>query len=163
MEEILKNIGKRIARLIDYFYPMFRNYMSRDFFRYGACGVGNLGFDLFLFFIIYNFIIKKQFINLGFVVISPHIASLLITFPITLITGFLLQKYVTFTQSNLRGRKQLFRYVSVVGINLMINYFGLKFLVEVLGFYPTISKMIIMVITVIVSYLLQKNFTFAQK
>lgn len=163
MKSVLENIGIQIARLIDFCYPLFRKYMSRDFFRYGVCGVGNLGFDLFLFFIIYNFIIQKQFVNLGFVVISPHIASFLITFPITLITGFLLQKYVTFTNSNIRGRKQLIRYTSVVGINFLINYFGLKLLVDVLKFYPTPSRMIIMVVTVMVSYLLQKNFTFANK
>lgn len=163
MQKLLTITGRYIRKGIDFFYPLFRKYVGLQFFRYGVCGVGNLVFDLLLYFVVYNFVIRKQFISLGFVTISPHIASLLITFPITLLTGFLLQKYVTFSASDLRGRSQLARYISVVVLNLMINYFGLKLLVEVAGLYPTPSKLIIMIITVAVSYFLQKNFTFKTK
>jgi putative flippase GtrA len=83
-----------------------------------------------------------------------------VTFPITVLTGFLLQKYVTFSNSYLRGGVQLFRYFLVVIANLMINYAGLKLLVDGLHFYPTPWKMIITVFTVIFSYLSQKKFTF---
>jgi putative flippase GtrA len=100
---------------------------------------------------------------LGFVTISPHIAALFVTFPITLFTGFLLQKYVTFTASDLRGREQLIRYIAVVGVNLLINYFGLKLLVELLHFYATPSKMVVTVICTIFSYFSQKTFTFKVK
>ena len=86
--------------------------------------------------------------------------SLLIVFPITLLTGFWLNKYVTFTQSSLRGYKQLWRYILIVAVNLLVNYFGLKLLVEVCGIYPTPSKMIITIITVIISFFGQKYFTF---
>ena len=95
--------------------------------------------------------------------ISPHIAALLITFPVTLFSGFLLQKYVTFTSSDLRGKEQLVRYMAVVGVNLLINYFGLKLLVEVLHLYPTPSKMVVTLICMIFSYFSQKTFTFKIK
>ncbi|MDO5665984.1 MAG: GtrA family protein [Bacteroidia bacterium] len=160
MRRILIFTGKFIGDIIDFFYPPFRRFFSRQFFRYGVSGAANLVFDWVLYFIIYNYVIQKQFISLGFVTISPHIAALLITFPITLFTGFLLQKYVTFTTSNMRGRQQLIRYMAVVGVNLLINYFGLKLLVETLHFYPTPSKMIITVICTIFSYFSQKKFTF---
>lgn len=160
MRRILVLTGKFIGDIIDFFYPPFRRYFSRQFFRYGVSGVANMGFDWVLYFLVYNFVIQKQFISLGFVTISPHIAALLITFPITLLTGFLLQKYVTFTSSNLRGKQQLVRYMAVVGVNLLINYFGLKFFVEVLHFYPTLSKMIVTLICTIFSYFSQKTFTF---
>lgn len=159
---LLAKIGKSIRRIIDLFYPPFSKLVSQQFFRYGVTGASNVFFDWILYSITYNFVLQKQIIDLPFIniSISAHIAALLITFPITLLTGFLLQKYVTFTASNLRGQKQLIRYVSVVIINLLINYFGIKLLVETFKFYPTISKMIVTVICTIFSYFSQKYFTF---
>ena len=95
--------------------------------------------------------------------ITPHIAALCIVFPITLLTGFWLQKYVTFTQSNLHGARQLARYILVVVVNLAVNYYGLKLCVETLGWWPTLSKIIITIVTVAISYFCQKYFTFRKK
>lgn len=163
MRKLFILTGKYIGNIIDFFYPPFSKYFSRQFFRYGVSGVGNMGFDWVLYFITYNFIIQKQLVHLGFVTLSPHIASLLITFPISLFTGFLLQKYVTFTASQMRGKDQLMRYVAVVIVNLFINYFGLKLFVEIIGLYPTPSKMVVTVFTTIFSYFSQKKFTFQIK
>ncbi len=165
IRRLLVVIGKLIRRVIDFFYPPFSKFFSKQFFRYGVTGASNLLFDWVLYFITYNFILQKQIVDVPFIgiSISPHIAALLITFPITLLTGFLLQKYVTFSASQLKGYYQLIRYMSVVGINLLINYFGIKLLVEVFYFYPTISKMIVTVICTIFSYFSQKHFTFKTK
>ena len=146
--------------------------MSEQLFRYAACGGGNLVLDWVLYFLIYNFVIGHDLVYLTLpfregagvgLCLTPHIATLCIVFPITLLTGFWLQKYVTFTGSNLRGIRQLERYILIVFINLAINYFGLKLCVEILGWYPTPSKMFITLITVAVSYLGQKHFTFAKQ
>ena len=163
MRRILVLTGKLIGDLIDFFYPPFKRYFSRQFFRYGVSGAANVGFDWLLYFVVYNYVIQKQFVPLGFVTISPHIAALLITFPVTLFSGFLLQKYVTFTSSDLRGKEQLVRFMAVVGVNLLINYFGLKLLVEVLHLYPTPSKMVVTLICTIFSYFSQKTSTFKIK
>ena len=143
--------------------------MPEQLFRYAACGGGNLVLDWVLYFLIYNFVIGHEIVNLQFTIqsfhfaqaITPHIATLCIVFPITLLTGFWLQKYVTFTQSNLQSARQLIRYILIVGLNLAINYFGLKLCVEIWGWYPTPSKMFITLITVAVSYFGQKYFSFA--
>ena len=161
MRTFLTWLGKQIGRVIDFFYPPFKHWFSRQFFRYGVCGVANMGFDLLLFFLAYNVVFAKKMVHVfGLVTLTPHVASLLVTFPISLMSGFLLQKYVTFSASELRGRTQLLRYMSVVALNLAINYLGLKVFVEICEFYPTPSKMLIILITTIVSYLCQKNFTF---
>ena len=99
-------------------------------------------------------------LHLGFVTLSSHIAAFTLTFGITFFSGFLLQKYVTFSESDLRGRIQLMRYLFVVAINLFINYLGLKLLVDVLSFYPTPSNMAISIFTTFFSYFSQKKFTF---
>ncbi len=167
----MNRLAQIITKTIDFFYPPFRHFMSEQLFRYAACGGGNLVLDWVLYFLIYNFVIGHEIVNLQFEIlnhtfsqaITPHIATLCIVFPITLLTGFWLQKYVTFTGSNLRGIRQLGRYILIVFINLAINYFGLKLCVEILGWYPTPSKMFITLITVAVSYLGQKHFTFAKQ
>lgn len=163
IRKFLTKTGDFIRKLIDFFYPPFRKYVSPQLFRYGACGAANVGFDWLLYFLVYNFVVRHRIIDLGFIAFSPHIATLVIIFPFTTLTGFLLQKYVTFTASELKGRTQLFRYFLVVVINLLVNYIGLKLLVDGLHIYPTPSKMIITVFTVILSYFFQKRFTFRTK
>lgn len=160
MKHFFETIARIITRLIAFFYPPFSRWCSPLFFRYGVCGAGNMVLDWLLYFVIYNYVLQHRMLHIGFVTLSSHIATLAIVFPITLLTGFYLAKYVTFTNSNLRGRTQLIRYIAVVFINLAINYLGLKLFVDVFGLYPTPSKMIITVITVAVSYFSQKYFTF---
>lgn len=117
-------------------------------------------FDWIVYYCFYHFVLQQEMLHLGFVTLGSHIAALLFTFPISFLSGFWLQKYVTFTASDLLGKVQLFRYAMVVAVNLGINYGGLKLFVEVLGFYPTPSKMLITIITTIFSYISQKKFTF---
>ena len=158
-----------ITKIIDFFYRPFSRWFSPQLFRYAACGGGNMVLDWVLYFLIYNFVIGHQLLyitlpfreglGVGFC-ITPHIATLCIVFPITLLTGFWLNKYVTFTQSNLRGSKQLMRYIAIVALNLAVNYFGLKLCVEYFGWYPTPSKMIITLITIAISYFGQKYYSF---
>jgi len=160
MRKLLETIGLWISLVIDFFYPPFRRYMTLQFFRYGVSGVANMAFDLLLYFLVYNFVLQKQMMHLGFVTLSSHIATLAIVFPVSSFSGFLLQKYVTFTSSELRGRVQLYRYTLVVLTNLLLNYVGLKILVDGAGFFPTPSKMIVTIFTTLFSYFSQKKFTF---
>jgi len=134
--------------------------MTLQFFRYGVSGVANMIFDWVLFFFVYHVVLHQQMLHLGIVTFSSHIAALFITFPVTFLSGFLLQKYVTFTTSELRGRIQLFRYFLVVLANLVLNYLGLKVLVEFCHVFPTPAKMIVTLITTIFSYFSQKKYTF---
>ena len=129
-------------------------------FRYAATGGFNTLLDIFLYFICYNFILDKKIIDLQIVSISPYIAAFLIVFPITFFTGFLLAKYITFTNSDIRGRIQLIRYVLSVSGSIFLNYFFLKILVEFGGLWPTLAKIITTGIVVIYSYFVQKFYTF---
>ena len=159
-------------------------WQSKQVVRYAICGGGNMVFDWVLYFLIYNFVIGHDLVYLGFQiydfkfeqVITPHIATLCIVFPITLLTGFALQKYVTFRDvrrndvrctmydvRSMRGVHQLMRYILIVAVNLAVNYLGLKLCVESFGWYPTPSKMLITIVTVIISYLGQKYYTFKVK
>ena len=160
MKRFFEIIGQWITKMVDFFYPPFRKYMTLQFFRYGVTGVANMAFDWVLYFVTFHFILEKQMLDLGFETLSSHIAAMVIVFPITFTSGFLLQKYVTFSASEIKGRIQVFRYLTVVLANLLINYIGLKLLVDVVGLFPTPSKMIVTIITTIFSYFSQKKFTF---
>jgi len=160
MRKIFEFIGDLIRPLIDFFYPPFRKYMSLQFFRYGVTGSANLVFDWLLYFFIYRFVLQQRMVHLGFVTISSHIATLCLKFPVILFSGFLLQKYVTFSYSELRGHIQLFRYLVVFLINLVINYVGLKLLVDYFELYPSLSNILVSSATVIISYFSQKHYTF---
>ncbi len=166
----MRHLAQIITRIIDFFYRPFSKWMPEQLFRYAACGGGNMVLDWVLYFLVYNFVIGHDLVYVTFpygeeinLCLTPHIASLCIVFPITLLTGFWLQKYVTFTQSNLHGARQLMRYILIVAVNLAINYFGLKLCVDIMGWYPTPSKMLITLITVAVSYLGQKYYTFIHR
>lgn len=160
--ERLRNIRDIIRDTIDWFYNRlpFRKYVPLETFRYGVSGGLNTSLDIFLYFVTYNFVLKKQMVNLKIITISPYIASFMMVFPITFTTGFILSKYITFTESELHGRIQLFRYGITVLVCIILNYILLKFFVEVCHLYPTPSKLLTTGVVIIYSYLSQKYFTF---
>lgn len=134
--------------------------MTPQFFRYGVTGSLNLAFDWTLYFLIYNFLLRHRMLRLGIVTLSSHIGTMALKIPVILLSGFLLQKYVTFSDSSLNKRVQLTRYAIVFLINLLINYLGLKMLVDGLDFWPTPSNVMLSVLTVFISYFSQKWYTF---
>ncbi len=132
-------------------------------FRYAVCGGSNMVLDIVIYYISYNFILHKQILDLGFIAFKPHIAALWMAFIISFPMGFLLSKYIVFTASQLRGSIQLFRYLLIVGVNLILNYAFLKTLVEYMNFYPTIARIFTTCIIVTFSFLSQKHFTFKER
>lgn len=151
---------RRIEYFLDLIYPFFSRFFDKTTFRYAACGGTNTVFDLFLFFITYNFILQKQYVDLSIVIVSPHIASFLLAFLVSFPTGFYLNKTIVFQESYLRGRVQLFRYFLTVCMSLFLNYIFLKFFVEQLHIYPTVSKFLTTFFVVGVSFVSQKYFSF---
>ena len=149
-----------LISIIDRFYFLFKPLLPLKTYRYAVCGGSNLLFDSCLYFVMYNFILAKQNVDLIFIVLSPHIAALFIVFPISFFTGFLLNKYISFRGSNLLARVQLFRYFLVGMGGLILSYACMKVFVDFLGIYPTPSRILTIFITVIYGYILQSRFTF---
>ncbi len=154
---------KKIISFIDFFYPPFKKLMPEQTFRYAVCGGSNMLLDIFLFYISFNFILQKKVLDIGFVVLKPYNAALGMAFCITFPLGFLLNRYLVFSGSYLRGYTQLFRYLLIVVINLFLNYLILNLMVQYFHFYPTISKIFATIIIVTFSFLSQKHFTFKVK
>ena len=155
------SLASLLTKAIDLFYiPVVRKFVPQQIFRYGACGAANMTLDAVWYFIIYNFIVAKQFVDLGFVVISPHILSLVIVFPITFFTGFWLNRNVAFRTTHIESRKQLLRYLLTVLGSILINYASMKLLVEHAHLWATPSKLLTTVISTVYSYLVARYYTF---
>lgn len=160
MKKLLHYSRIAVTALIDFTYPIFSSVIPPETYRYAITGGLNTAFDLFLYFIFYNYILGKQCIDFGWLEISPHIAAFIIVFPITFTSGFLLAKYITFTQSSINGHTQLMRYGLTVSGSILLNYILLKFFVEYCLFWPTFSKALTTIIVVAYSYIAQRFFTF---
>ena len=152
-----------LLQIIDAFYPLFKKIMPLQTFRYAACGCGNTALNIIIYFLSYNFVLKKEIVHLPFVAISPHIAAFIIAFFITFPIGYYLNMFVVFDGSYLRKRIQLFRYFLVVLICIFLNYIFLKLFVERFEWYPTPSMIVTTAIVIVFSYLSQRNFSFKQK
>ena len=160
LKKLHQFIKTNIFKIIDIFYPLFRKLMPLHTFRYAACGGGNTLLNFFIFFVSYNFILKKQLVELGFIVISPHIAAFIMAFLITFPIGFYLNLFVVFEGSYLKKRTQLFRYFLVTLISILLNYLFLKLFIEQFGWYPTPSMILSTSFVILFSYFSQINFSF---
>lgn len=157
------NVRNIILTVIDFFHPPFSRWIDQQTFRYLACGGSNTLLDILIYFVAYNFLLDKQPVHTPFITISAHIAAFMVSFCISFPLGFALSKYVVFTESNLRGRVQLFRYALLVGMCILLNYIFLKLFVEWCHFFPTPSKALTTAIVAVFSYISQRHFTFKVK
>ena len=75
-------LSELIIRFIDWFYRRpVSALLPRQTFRYAVCGGANVVFGWGCYFLLYNFVLDKELLDLGFIAVSPHVAALLIVFP----------------------------------------------------------------------------------
>ena len=120
-----------------------------------------LGFLTYI--IIYHFVVNKQVVDIGVYAFEPYSFALFISSSQTFFVGFLLNKYVVFLQSNLKGRIQLFRYLLSFLFNFCLNYVLLKGLIVYLKMNAVLAQMLVTIIIVAISYVTQRHFTFRVK
>ena len=119
-------LAELIIRAIDWFYirPVAA-VLPRQVFRYAVCGgVTYILFDPVCYFLFYNFIVAHRYVDLGFVVVSPHIAAMILVFPFTFFVGFWLNRYVAFRRSPIGAGTQLLRYLLSVAGAVLLTYAG---------------------------------------
>ncbi|HLU17857.1 MAG TPA: GtrA family protein [Edaphocola sp.] len=154
-----------IIQIIDFFYfPIFRKFVPLQTFRYAACGGGNALLNLALYWFSYNFMFKGSlYYLLGIIPMNDYIAAFMFALCFTFPLGFLLNKFVVFQGSHLKGRVQLFRYGLVTAMSILGNYLLLHFFAGICGFWATPSQALTTIILSITSYLAQNYFSFRSK
>lgn len=145
---------------IDLFYPPFRKIMPEQTFRYAFCGGVNTALGLGIYTVFYSYVFAGEDVWFSGFAFKPHTASLFVAFCVNFLLGFILNKYIVFTSSDLRGRIQLIRYFISFLSNLGINYLFLKLFVEFLQWNAIFSQFITTAIVVAISYFSQKHFSF---
>ena len=153
--------AEKIGAFIDLFYiKPFSAFVSSTIFRYAACGGMNMVLDLVWYFLIYHYVVAERFFDLELVVVSPHIASLCVVFPITFFTGFWLNRNVAFRATEFGQGWQLVKYTLTVVGSLAVNYICMKLFVEACDIWPTPAKALTTAVSVVYSYLAGRYFTF---
>lgn len=134
-------------------------------FRYAACGGGNVLFgNVVVYSAIYHLVKNQDVVNLGLFAFKPYNFALTIASIFTFCLGFILNKYIVFTTSNLKASVQLFRYFLAFLFSYSLNYLLLnKVFIEGMHLHPVPAQMITVVIVTGVSYLTQMHFTFKVK
>lgn len=153
-------MAKYLTQFIDTFYFIFKSFMPLKTYRYAVCGGSNLVLDIVLYFIFFHFVFNQDDVDLQVLTMSAHIASLFFVFPITFLNGFLLNRYITFDDSVLSAKTQFVRYLMVSLGAILLSYILMKLFVDLMGFYPTPSKLVTTGLTVVYSYILQSRFSF---
>lgn len=134
--------------------------MGLQTFRYAASGGANTLLGFAVYFISYRHVLNEENLDIGFYAFKSHIAALFFSFCISFPFGFFLMKYVVFSDSDIKGRVQLFRYFMIYLFNLALNYLLLKVFVETLHIYAVPAQIITIIIIVLFSYAAQRHFTF---
>lgn len=134
--------------------------MNIQTFRYAASGGGNTLLGLAVYYVSFKFIFAEKVFHFGIYAFKGHIAALIVSFCVTFPVGFFMAKYVVFSDSNMKGRIQLFRYLMVCLFNLALNYLLLKILVEKFNIYPVFAQVLTICIVVLFSYVAQRNYSF---
>ena len=160
MKKKIDNATSFILPLIDFFHPPFRKIMNLQTFRYAVCGGVNMLLGFLIYLISFKYVLAEKTFDLGFYALKAHVAALFFSFVFNVFFGFVLMKFVVFSDSDTPVKTQFFRYFMVCLFNLALNYILLKILVEIFHIYPVIAQVFTVVVVVITSYIAQRNFSF---
>lgn len=149
-----------VKQFIGFFHTPFRKLLTFEQFAYLSCGGFMAVFDVFTFYVCYNFVLCGKSIHVAGWTFTPHVASIWLPFPLVFSMSFLLSRFVVFSETNLRKRTSLFRYSLLVLICIFLNYGLIRLFVEVCHIHPTVSKVACTIIVAGFSYVMQKYFTF---
>jgi len=130
-----------------------KKIINHETIMYGIFGVFTTIINIGLYQILLYYGIQYSYSNL-------------IALVITKITAYVVNKLFVFnskTNNLLELLKELWRFVVSRGFTMLIDYFGLIFLVEVFELNKSTCKYIITIVVVIINYFLSKKHVFVHK
>jgi len=127
-----------------------------------AAGIATV-IDVLVYYLFLNKILHKYDLEINSIKLGAPGVSLAISYTCGLITNFTITKLFVFKESDLRTRHQFFRFTIVALAVLFANYGFMKFLIDALGFYPTIARAVSALIIGMLSFIIHKAFSFQIK
>ncbi|RYD77860.1 MAG: GtrA family protein [Sphingobacteriales bacterium] len=154
---------KAILAFIDFFYPPFKGFISEHNFRYLATGGSTWLLGNVVYYLAFHYLFHTENVSFLLFTLKRETAALAVDFLVVVPYSFLLNRYVIFTHSEVKGHIQLLRFLNLNLVNILLTFALQKFFIEILNIYPTISKVVVSVLIAGFSYLYQHYFTFSVK
>lgn len=157
-----------IRQLLKFFYPLVKKLMPFQVYAYLAVGAANTVFNIVLFAVCYWLVAAATGMSMaGFQLHSVAVElATIISFAITVITGFWLSKNFAFTNAGNEKnekKKQFGKYFLVSVQGQFSDYLITKGLIVLLLVNPVVAYFISTFIMLLINYFLQKYYTFKTK
>lgn len=160
---MLRAIRHIVLAVIDFFHRPFARWIDTQTFRYLACGGSGAALNIAVYYCSYHFLFHEQDVHTSFTVIRSAVAASIVAFCISTPYGFMMSRYIVFSESTLRGHVQLFRYLMTVAACAVLTYFFVPFFHYTCGIYATPSNVLTNIVVALFSYMAQRFFTFKVK
>ncbi len=165
MEKVIKNI---ILWGLNLFYPIFRRVFSFQVYAYLSVGTANTFFNIslfILFYFLFNNVFQFSLFEFAIKTFSVELATIF-SFLISVPTGFWLNKNFAFTEASNEKKeklKQFSKYSLVALQGQFTDYLLTKGMIIFLNINANVAYLISTVIMLLLTYFLQKYFTFKTK
>jgi putative flippase GtrA len=151
-----------IRAFLDFFYPIVSRIFDKTTYYYAVAGSTNLVLGWVLFWILDHSVIHSKTVKLPLIEHPVHsytvIAAACGVF--SFLFGFMMMRYVVFTESQLKGRVQFFRYGLSALISATVNWILIKLMVDTFAWNASLCNVFASVVVVTISYFLQRKFSF---
>jgi len=151
-----------IRSFLDLFYPIVAKIFDKTTYYYAVAGCTNLLSGWVLFWVLDRWVIHSKRVVLPFFEHPVHsytvIAAACGVF--SFLFGFTMMRYIVFTESQLKGRVQFFRYGLSALISATVNWILIKLMVDTFAWNASLCNVFASVVVVTISYFLQRKFSF---
>ena len=151
-----------LRAFLDIFYPLVSKLMDKTTYYYAVAGSTNLVLGWLMFALLDLYVFQNKIITLPLFDHPVHsytvVAGICAVF--SFLFGFTMMRYVVFTESQLKGRVQFFRYGLSALISATVNWILIKLMVDTFAWNASLCNVFASVVVVTISYFLQRRFSF---
>jgi putative flippase GtrA len=151
-----------IRAFLDFFYPIVSRIFDKTTYYYAVAGSTNLVLGWVLFWVLDHWVIHSKTVELPLFKHPVHSYTVIaaVCGVVSFLFGFLMMRYVVFTESQLKGRIQFFRYGLSALISATVNWLLIKLMVDTFAWNASLCNVFASLVVVTISYFLQRKFSF---
>jgi putative flippase GtrA len=151
-----------IRAFLDFFYPIVSRIFDKTTYYYAVAGSTNLLLGWVLFWVLDHWVIHSKTVELPLFKHPVHSYTVIaaVCGVVSFLFGFMMMRYVVFTESQIKGRIQFFRYGLSALISATVNWLLIKLMVDTFAWNASLCNVFASVVVVTISYFLQRKFSF---